>query len=585
MYDSLWTSTPRSNRQTGVAALIVATLTVSVWACAASPAQAADGLGLDAEIPAVEAPATPTHLLARGAGYGKQGGSEPVRGLQRLLRRHGYEPGPIDGLYGPLTEAAVKRFQQAHGLAVDGAVGPQTSRAVRAEQSRARGAPPVRPGAGYESPDGSQRVREIQHMLRALGYDCGPVDGLFGPRTQAAVQWLQAKSGLRPTGVVDAATLRRLRAPGRSEPPIGASPSSHELEAPPPVSAGWHGRPTRAPRVDSERALAYPPRHRAGLAVRAGAGYRSPAGSPRVREIQRMLRQLGYRSGPVDGRFGPRTRASVQWFQVKRGLSPRGTVDGTTFAHLRALTSPRGSADAARKGANAAAPAPRSARPPRGPAQPAPTAREDAHEQGGGVNLLLLVAVVGALGVAALSLVMQSKRRPGATERVAPADPTPPPAPASTNLHAGAADGTSAAPAPPSAAQQPAPRVVGYASAQDQAELERQAAAIERACRERGWTLACVIRENGSASGDRRKRPGLAHAVKQVREGLAGRLVVDSLTHLGRSEDEIREQLERVAGNEIDLVALDAGGNGTPKRRRQRPARARQSTRARGRPP
>jgi peptidoglycan hydrolase-like protein with peptidoglycan-binding domain len=575
MYDSLWSSTPRSNRQTGVAALIVAALTVPVWTCAASPAQAADGPGLDAEIPAVEAQATQTHLLARGAGYGKQGGSEPVRGLQRLLRRHGYEPGPIDGLYGPLTEAAVKRLQQAHGLAVDGAVGPQTSLAVRAEQSRARGAPPVLPGAGYGSPGSSQRVREIQHMLRTLGYDCGPVDGLFGLRTQAAVEWFQVKDGVRPTGIVDWATLGRLRALSRRSAAIDAAASS-ELEVPPPPSAGWRGRPIRNPHRHT-RAGAPDPTGRTEERARPlglGAGNQSAVGSQRVRRVQRGLRRLGYRPGPVDGLFGPRTKAAVQWFQVTHGLSPRGTVDGTTFAHLRALTSPGGSADAARKRANAAAPASRAARPPRAAAQPGPATREDANERGGGISLSLLVAVVGALGVAALSLVTLRRRRPGDAERVAPADPTPPPAPASTNLHAGAADGASAAPAPPSAAQQPAPRVVGYASAQDQAELERQAAAIERACRERGWTLACVIRENGSANGNGRKRPGLAHAVKQVREGLAGRLVVDSLAHLGRSEDEIREQLERVAGNEIDLVALDAGGNGTPKRRRQRRARA-----------
>jgi DNA invertase Pin-like site-specific DNA recombinase len=77
-----------------------------------------------------------------------------------------------------------------------------------------------------------------------------------------------------------------------------------------------------------------------------------------------------------------------------------------------------------------------------------------------------------------------------------------------------------------------------------------------------------VIRENGSANGNGHKRPGLAHAVKQVRNGLAGKLVVDSLDQLGRSEDEIRAQLRRCEGDGIDLVALHAGGNGTRKRRR-----------------
>jgi DNA invertase Pin-like site-specific DNA recombinase len=115
--------------------------------------------------------------------------------------------------------------------------------------------------------------------------------------------------------------------------------------------------------------------------------------------------------------------------------------------------------------------------------------------------------------------------------------------------------------------------VVGYASANDRVELERQAAAIERACRERGWTLACVIRENGSANGNGNKRPGLAHAVRQVRERLAGRLVVDSLDHLGHSEDEVQAQLRRFAADGIELVALDRNGHAARRRRRPKPAR------------
>ena len=74
--------------------------------------------------------------LARGAGYASNDGSQPVRELQRSLRRLGDRPGPVDGLYGPLTEAAVERFQQAHGLATDGVVGPQTKRRLLAQVAK-----------------------------------------------------------------------------------------------------------------------------------------------------------------------------------------------------------------------------------------------------------------------------------------------------------------------------------------------------------------------------------------------------------------------------------------------------------------
>ncbi|TJX13617.1 LysM peptidoglycan-binding domain-containing protein [Tissierella creatinini] len=57
----------------------------------------------------------------------RRGSTGPkVRELQILLKNQGFDPGPIDGDFGPLTEAAVRNFQRSKGLLVDGIVGIAT---------------------------------------------------------------------------------------------------------------------------------------------------------------------------------------------------------------------------------------------------------------------------------------------------------------------------------------------------------------------------------------------------------------------------------------------------------------------------
>ena len=138
-------------------------------------------------------------LLQYGAGYDKPGGGS-VRTVQRDLRQLGWQPGPVDGLYGPWTTAAVTRFQSAAGLAADGVVGPATQNALTRAQDE-----PLRRGAGYAQPDGSPRSVP-QTKLTARGLRPGPVDGLYGLLTQAAVTQLQRSGGVPANGVVTAWT-------------------------------------------------------------------------------------------------------------------------------------------------------------------------------------------------------------------------------------------------------------------------------------------------------------------------------------------------------------------------------------------
>ncbi len=66
-----------------------------------------------------------------------------VLAVQRRLSRLGFDPGPCDGEYGPATAAAVRAFQAAAGIEVDGIVCPET----RAALARATPTPPRRGGS------------------------------------------------------------------------------------------------------------------------------------------------------------------------------------------------------------------------------------------------------------------------------------------------------------------------------------------------------------------------------------------------------------------------------------------------------
>jgi peptidoglycan hydrolase-like protein with peptidoglycan-binding domain len=116
-----------------------------------------------------------------------------VRDLQEALNALGYNPGPIDGVFGATTEAAVKAFQQARGITADGIVGKVTWINIdEADQSE-----PVLKIGSTGLP-----VRRAQKRMSLVGFDVDGVDGRYGTRTEAAVKMLQQQRGLAVDGVV-----------------------------------------------------------------------------------------------------------------------------------------------------------------------------------------------------------------------------------------------------------------------------------------------------------------------------------------------------------------------------------------------
>jgi peptidoglycan hydrolase-like protein with peptidoglycan-binding domain len=128
-----WPSTPAS----ALRALLVATLStvaLLLWSPATSFARDSTRAGgkQTEQGESLKTALVSAGLLGRGAGYGTANGSTAVRGLQLRLRRLGFRPGPVDGLFGPMTEGAVERFQVARGLPGDGVVGPDTRKPLLA---------------------------------------------------------------------------------------------------------------------------------------------------------------------------------------------------------------------------------------------------------------------------------------------------------------------------------------------------------------------------------------------------------------------------------------------------------------------
>jgi peptidoglycan hydrolase-like protein with peptidoglycan-binding domain len=104
----------------------------------------------------------------------------PVRTLQDLLRARGHNV-TVDGIFGPRTDAAVRGFQRQQGLTVDGIVGPDTWSALIVT---------VRQGSQGDAVRGVQE----EFQFRNLSGDPAKglrVDGIFGPRTDAAVRGFQ----------------------------------------------------------------------------------------------------------------------------------------------------------------------------------------------------------------------------------------------------------------------------------------------------------------------------------------------------------------------------------------------------------
>ncbi len=249
---------------------------------------------------------------------------EEVKKLQTALGTLGYYTKTVDGKFGTGTLKAVKEFQKAESMKVDGLVGKAT-KAKLTELTGVEFAPdeeePVLPdgekpktlfAGDYRTMQfgtAGDRVRILQRALLALGFKT-EVDGDFGSTTHAAVKAFQRIVGLTQDGKAGKKTLQKLEKYFNEDgecisgPIAGNTPAEPEKDPNAPI----YGMPERTLRFGDE-----------GLDVKY---------------VMQRLYNLGYYNKTVDEKFGHGMLAAVKAFQKKNSLAVDGDVGAKTLAVL-----------------------------------------------------------------------------------------------------------------------------------------------------------------------------------------------------------------------------------------------------------
>lgn len=203
----------------------------------------------------------------------------------------------------------------------------------------------------------SATVREVQLRLNQRGFDRLGVDGMMGPRTQAAVREFQRSQRLEPTGQLNRQTLIAL---GLQRPDVSALASEPRYSAgvvrrvqqtlahrgfnAGPVDGHMHAATQSALRQfqksenleDTDRLN---DRTLAALGIEPEPEQRGAApvanAALQVRDAQHRLNQLGYNAGPEDGVMGRATRAALMEFQRTERLPATGRLDRATVDALQ----------------------------------------------------------------------------------------------------------------------------------------------------------------------------------------------------------------------------------------------------------
>ena len=196
---------------------------------------------------------------------------DEIRRMQLRMRAVGFDPGPINGVAGAKTQAALRRFES-------GCV--QVQELLDAYQY------PI--GGIYDKPPARDQTLAIQTKLHAAGFNPGPADGIFGSRTKSVLTHVQ--NGCPELPEFTALMVQPVVVTGGTVTPDRDQPSV-------------------APSNSTQNRVAQTKQRTAPIA--AGP-------QEEIRILQLRLRDAGFDPGPFDGVMGPKTRLALQQFQARQ---------------------------------------------------------------------------------------------------------------------------------------------------------------------------------------------------------------------------------------------------------------------------
>jgi peptidoglycan hydrolase-like protein with peptidoglycan-binding domain len=215
-----------------------------------------------------------------------------IASIQELLAKRGFNPGAIDGVKGASTTEAIIAAQTFYKLEADGTLGEQTLAALQNDTYEADGV------ASSDSTDDtkanaaevittSDEIKNVQQLLSDRGFYGGAIDGIKGPMTEEAIVLAQKTYGLIADGVAGSLTIAALE--------VGEN----------------------------------------FVANSTVAATASDVSDSSIEQGQKLLSNLGFYNGAIDGIQGSQTTEAIKNAQAFYGLNVDGVIGSATLAALQ----------------------------------------------------------------------------------------------------------------------------------------------------------------------------------------------------------------------------------------------------------